>query len=275
MAKIIANNLKYHFLRRGAGQPLVMLHGFSGSSESWSDLVPTLSSQIDVVAIDLLGHGKTEIPQSPDRYAIDHAAEDIITITDQLGLEQFWLLGYSMGGRLALYLALHYPEKIKALVLESASPGIASKGERRQRVEWDYDLAGSIEQEGIRSFVDRWEGLPLFASQAAVPEYRRLSLREQRLQNSALGLANSLRGMGTGSQPSLWPLLPDLKLPTLLLGGELDEKYIRTNQEMARLMPDAELVVVQNAGHNVHFERPELFAAAVSNFLLQATVTES
>lgn len=275
MAIIFADNLAYHYFRCGSGQPLLLLHGFSGSSQSWIDLANDLSTQREVIAIDLLGHGKSESPQTPDRYAIDRAAENIITIANQLDLKRFELLGYSMGGRLALYLSLHYPEKIKALVLESASPGIASKAERAQRLQWDYSLADSIEQEGIRSFVDYWERLPLFASQTAIPENRRTKLREQRLQNNALGLANSLRGMGTGSQPSLWAHLPELTIPTLLLCGELDEKYIQINQEMAGSLPNAELVVVPNAGHNVHLERPEIYAAVVSNFLLQSYSTNS
>jgi 2-succinyl-6-hydroxy-2,4-cyclohexadiene-1-carboxylate synthase len=269
MAIIFANNLRYHFFRRGSGQPLLLLHGFSGSSQSWIDFANDLSTQREVVAIDLLGHGKSENPQTPERYAINRAAEDIITITNQLGWERFGLLGYSMGGRLALYLSLHYPEKIKALILESASPGIASEVERGQRLEWDYTLADRIEQEGIRSFFDYWERLPLFASQTAVPEHRRKKLREQRLLNNALGLSNSLRGMGTGSQPSLWALLPQLTIPTLLLSGELDEKFVQINQKIARSIPDAELVVVKNAGHNIHLEKPKIFAEVVSNFLRQ------
>jgi 2-succinyl-6-hydroxy-2,4-cyclohexadiene-1-carboxylate synthase len=275
MAIIFANNLTYHLFRRGSGQPLLLLHGFSGSSESWINFAIDLSTQREVIAIDLLGHGKSEKPQTPDRYAIDRAADDIITITKQLGLARFGLLGYSMGGRLALYLSLNYPEKIKALVLESASPGIASKVERDQRLEWDYNLADSIEQEGIRKFVDYWEQIPLFASQMAVPEYRRIKLREQRLQNNTVGLANSLRGMGTGSQPSLWALLPGLAIPTLLISGELDKKYVQINQEMARSMPKAEHLVVQNAGHNVHFEKPKIFTEIVSNFLFQIRAINS
>ena len=172
-----------------------------------------------------------------------------------------------MGGRLALYLALSYPERIEALILESASPGIANASERTLRREWDYAVAEQIERDGIRAFVDHWEQLPLFASQTAVPQPKRARLRAQRLQNNAPGLANSLRGMGTGSQPSLWPALPTLTTPTLLLCGELDDKYVYTNQRMAQIMPNVELIVVPNAGHNIHFEKPDFFTSAVINFL--------
>jgi 2-succinyl-6-hydroxy-2,4-cyclohexadiene-1-carboxylate synthase len=268
MPKVRINNLVYFFQCMGKGPPLIMLHGFTGSLRSWNSLTGELSSQNKSLAIDLPGHGRTESSINPKQYTMDQTAKDIISIADDLSLGQFSLLGYSMGGRLALYLAVHFPDRIKALILESASPGIADKAERIKRREWDYDLAGRIESEGILSFVNWWEQLPLFASQSAVPEQRRASLRQERLQNNAQGLANSLRGMGTGSQPSLWGALPKLTIPTLLFCGGRDEKYVQINSDMARIMLHAELVIFQDAGHNIHFEQPEAFTTVLSNFLL-------
>ncbi len=270
MPAIRINDVSYFYRRQGAGPPLVLLHGFTGSSLSWATLAETLASQYDIISIDLLGHGKSECPQQPVRYSIQHAASDVLAIVERLDLQTISLLGYSMGGRLALYLAQQYPEIIKTLLLESASPGIAGVHERKLRRQWDYDLADSIEREGVDGFIDQWERLPLFASQSAVPRRRQTNLRKQRLQNSALGLANSLRGMGTGSQPSLWNGLAANSRPTLLLCGGIDTKYVQINAEMAGLMPRAELGLMAGAGHNTHFEQPDEFSEVVSDFLKEA-----
>jgi 2-succinyl-6-hydroxy-2,4-cyclohexadiene-1-carboxylate synthase len=270
MPKIRVDDVHYYYRRRGIGPPLVLLHGFSGSSISWATLTDTLAKRMDIIAIDLLGHGHTGSPQSADRYAIEYAAQDITAIVDYLGFDRFSLLGYSMGGRLALYLAHRFPELIKVLILESASPGIADAAERKLRRQQDYALAASIERDGVSTFVDRWEQLPLFASQSSVSRQRKTELREQRLQNNALGLANSLRGMGTGSQPSLWSSLPAVTIPTLLLCGDLDKKYVRIGRQIAAIS-NSELEVFGHAGHNIHFERPSEFSAVVSSFLERLT----
>ena len=130
---------------------------------------------------------------------------------------------------------------------------------RRQRREQDNNLADFIEREGIAAFVARWEALPLWASQAQLAEEVRVQLRRRRLQNNPVGLANSLRGMGTGRQPSLWGHLAVLDVPVLLLAGELDNKFVAINRKMARLLPRATLQIVPGAGHTVHLERPLLF----------------
>jgi 2-succinyl-6-hydroxy-2,4-cyclohexadiene-1-carboxylate synthase len=270
MPEIAINGVTYHYRRQGAGPALLLLHGFTGSSESWSATAGALAESHDVVSVDLPGHGKTESPASAVRYAIEPAARDIVTLADILGFERFSLLGYSMGGRLALYLAHRYPKFIGDLILESASPGIAGAADREQRRRRDEELANEIERDGIAHFVDRWERLPLFASQSAVAQSSRAALRRQRLQNDPAGLANSLRGMGTGSQPSLWSELPAMTTRSCLLCGELDSKYVEIAREMARLMPDSMLEIVPGSGHNIHFERPSYFTTAVSGFLNQA-----
>ena len=156
MPKIRVNDVQYYYRRRGIGPPLVLLHGFSGSSFSWATLTDALAQRMDIITIDLLGHGHTGSPQSADRYAIEYAAQDITAIVDHLGFDRFSLLGYSMGGRLALYLAHRFPELTKALILESASPGLKTKAEREERRQRDNALADRIEQDGIGSFVDFW-----------------------------------------------------------------------------------------------------------------------
>ena len=189
------------------------------------------------------------------------------TLLDRLAIDRAHMLGYSMGGRLALYLALRYPGRFRRLMLESASPGIADDAARLERRRQDDALADAIEATGIAWFVDYWQGLPLWRTQATLELAVRQAQRRQRLGNDATGLANSLRGMGAGAQPSLWHELPGLRLPTLLLVGELDHKFRAINQAMARLIPDVRLERIPDAGHNTHLERPAEFARRLRSCL--------
>ncbi|VAW38565.1 2-succinyl-6-hydroxy-2,4-cyclohexadiene-1-carboxylate synthase [hydrothermal vent metagenome] len=214
-----------------------------------------------------MGHGRSDSPQNPNRYAMPQIAADIIALLDGWQIDRTALLGYSMGGRLALYLACHYPNLFTHLILESSSPGLATEAERVVRQQRDEALADWIEDKGIEPFVARWEALPLWDSQKQLPDAVRQQLHQQRLQNKPIGLANSLRGMGTGAQPSLWNQLPRLQLPTLLLAGERDSKFVAINQQMAAKLPNGRLQIIPNAGHTVHLERPKQFQAAVNQFL--------
>jgi len=192
---------------------------------------------------------------------------DIITLLEQQTSQPAHLLGYSMGGRLALYLAIHYPKRFASLILESTSPGLKTDAEKEERCQRDKALADRIEQEGIEAFVDFWESLPLWDSQRRLPPKIRAHLRQKRLQNNAAGLANSLRGMGTGVQPSLWQKLPEVTMPVLLLTGELDHKFVGIGQEMAPLFPQANHVTIHGAGHTIHLEKPAQTVRSVVSFL--------
>jgi 2-succinyl-6-hydroxy-2,4-cyclohexadiene-1-carboxylate synthase len=266
---IVLNGISYHTAQHGSAKaaPLLLLHGFTGSSDSWADLIPVFSKQFSVITVDLLGHDRTASPPDPKRYTMLNIAADLITLLDAWGIKQTTLLGYSMGGRLALYLACHYPNRFSHLILESSSPGLASEGERAKRRQEDEALADWIEASGIEAFVNRWEALPLWASQRQLSEAVRQQLRRQRLQNNLVGLANSLRGMGTGAQPSLWPHLPALTVPTLLIVGELDGKFVAINQQMVKQLGNGRLHIIPQAGHTTHLERPSAFHTAVTSFL--------
>jgi 2-succinyl-6-hydroxy-2,4-cyclohexadiene-1-carboxylate synthase len=267
------NDTTYFVTNVGIGPPLLLLHGFTGSGQSWAAQTAVFSHHFRTITIDLLGHGRTDSPANPDRYQMEQAAADIIAILEKQKVDgkrqKFHLLGYSMGGRLALYLALNYPEWFCSLVLESASPGLDTAVKRAERTKQDNDLADWIEANGIEAFVNRWEQLPLWASQSQLTQETRLALRQQRLQNNPAGLANSLRGMGTGRQPSLWPYLPQLNLPVLLLAGALDLKFIAINQQMAAQIPQSQLHIIPGAGHTIHLERPSLFNKLALEFWRQ------
>jgi 2-succinyl-6-hydroxy-2,4-cyclohexadiene-1-carboxylate synthase len=197
---------------------------------------------------------------------MENAAHDLVAIFKQLSLPPVCLLGYSMGGRLALYLALHYSSIIDSLILESASPGLETEVERVERQRSDEQLANRIERDGISAFVDEWEKLPLFATQAYLPQVVRDIQRANRLRNDPHGLANSLRGMGTGVQPSLWPKLPALDKQVLLLVGEFDRKFLVIARRMKLLIPNSRLAIIRESGHITHLEQPQLFHRCVLEF---------
>ncbi len=166
-----------------------------------------------------------------------HAVEDLTALLHHLDIDRTALLGYSLGGRVALHFAVEAPQLLWALVIESASPGIEDDMERDARFGSDAQLAASIESDGIEAFVDRWQAQPLFASQRSCPPTCSSEQRRQRLDNSALGLANSLRGMGAGAQRWLLPELPQSDVPTLFLAGALDERYAATGARHGRRRP--------------------------------------
>jgi len=261
------DDLTLHVERDGAGPPLILLHGFTGSAESWSPLRPSLGARVTTLAVDLPGHGASSAPADPARYALARVADDLARLLDALGVDRAAVLGYSMGGRTALHFALAHPDRVAALVLESASPGIASDDERAERARSDAALADDIERDGVEAFVMRWEWLALWASQAALSPEVRARLRAERLANSARGLANSLRGAGAGADPPVLDRLKQLDVPTLLVAGALDAKYVALARAMDAALPGASLEIVPDAGHAVHLERPAELVRVVLRFL--------
>ncbi len=272
---LVLNGAAYHVRRWGAGPPLLLLHGFTGAAQNWAHIAAALAAHHTVIAPDLLGHGASAAPAEAHRYALERAADDLAALLAVSGAAPADVLGYSMGGRLALGLAALHPSSVRRLVLESASPGLDTSAEREARAVSDDALADRIEREGVAAFVDSWEQLPLFASQMRLPAHVRHTLRQQRLANRAAGLAGSLRGMGTGRQPSFWPALADLRCPTLLLTGADDAKFCAIADAMAAKMPAAHHVTIPNAGHTTHLEQPDAFLHAVADFLTPEGMTSA
>jgi 2-succinyl-6-hydroxy-2,4-cyclohexadiene-1-carboxylate synthase len=257
----------YNVVTAGDGAPVMLLHGFTGCAQSWNLLQEALAARFTTIIPDLLGHGRSDAPDDPERYRVERTVADLIAILDGLGLERTHLLGYSMGGRVALAAAIAHPERIASLILESASPGLAGDSERRARIASDNALADLAERDGIDAFVARWEQTPLFATQQRLPEPVRERLHYQRLANNPRGLANNLRGLGTGVQPSLWDRLGELAMPCLLMAGELDAKFVGIAHRMADAIDGARIAIVTGAGHTIHLEEPVNFERLVMEFL--------
>ncbi|MCU0544344.1 MAG: 2-succinyl-6-hydroxy-2,4-cyclohexadiene-1-carboxylate synthase [Oscillatoriaceae cyanobacterium Prado104] len=258
----------YHFNYFFAGntnhQNILFLHGFLGNYQDFNSVISLLSKNYCCLAVDLPGHGKTQVTGDETCYNMSNTARGLIALLDDLEIEKCYLLGYSMGGRLALYLTLHFPERFEKVVLESASPGLKTEKERSRRLQADLELAQKLENSNLKEFLLDWYDRPLFESLKNSLEFDRLL--ESRTANNPKELAKSLRNMGTGNQPSLWKKLADNQVPLLLLVGECDDKFKKINTEMANLCPSASLNIVPNAGHNIHFENVEYFATIVREF---------
>ncbi|MFZ7944997.1 2-succinyl-6-hydroxy-2,4-cyclohexadiene-1-carboxylate synthase [Neobacillus sp. 19] len=265
---VFIDGIRYHVKVSGNGSPpLVLLHGFTGDAETWTPFIADWSRHSMVIAPDIIGHGKSESPENLSHYQIESAAGDLHDMLDELGVSEVDLLGYSMGGRLALTFALLFPNRVRKLMLESASPGLATEAERELRRMKDAELAKFIRDQGIKPFVEYWEGIPLFSTMKRLPAKMNESIRMQRLRNSSIGLANSLLGMGTGSQPSWWNRLDQLACEVLLITGREDKKFCGIAESILQSLKKGTWVVVENSGHAIHVEEPEKFGTIVSDFL--------
>lgn len=268
MAK--GSSIQFHCDRQGdRNHPaLLLLHGFMGSADDWdAELVDAIvDSGFQILAVDLPGHGRTIVKDGTETYSMETTAAALVGLLDELKITTLHLLGYSMGGRLALFMAVHYPNRIAGMILESASPGLETEAERQARVVADNALAERMRTQPMEQFLREWQMQPLFAGMATQPA-RLERLIGRRMDNDSLGLTMSLKGMGTGAQQSLWRELANVESPLLLIVGEKDSKFCGIGREMARRCPGAMLEIVPDAGHNVHFERPREFTELVRKFL--------
>ncbi|KMJ57711.1 esterase [Bacillus sp. LL01] len=264
------NGVSYHVEIIGGGEHhVLMLHGFTGKGANFKDMLADFphSDCYTFILIDQLGHGKSESPMQSKRYSMENTTADLKAILDHLGISRVSLYGYSMGGRLALSFATSHPSMVRKLVLESASPGLATKEERLKRKQADEKLADRIQNEGLEAFVEFWTNIPLFQSQKKLPESKQAEVHEQRMGNNVVGLANSLRGVGTGVQPSYWEHLRLIEFAVLIAAGEWDEKFVLIAQEMENRIEKSHFIKISEAGHAIHVEQPRKFGKIVSEFL--------
>jgi 2-succinyl-6-hydroxy-2,4-cyclohexadiene-1-carboxylate synthase len=238
----------------GSGPAAALLHGFTGAGDAFDHL----DLPFQVAAPDLPGHGLSSKARGWDA-ALDDLAE-------ALGPSRRLVYGYSMGARIALAYALRFPDRVRALALESGSPGIENAAERERRRGDDEELARVLEREGLDAFLSRWEAHQTLATLRNLPEPLASALRARRLRNSAEGLASALRFLGAGAQPSLWADLSRLEVPALLVAGERDPKFCAIARDMAARLPRARLRIVASAGHAPHLESPRDLAALLAEF---------
>ena len=257
---------------RGTGAPLLLLHGFTGRGSSWGRHATAFARSFRTVVVDLPGHGRTGTPSDPARASVERTADDLAAILTRAGLAPSHVLGYSLGARIALRLAIAHPMVVRRLVLESPSAGLATSSERGARRAADDARAERIERDGIDAFVDEWQREPVFASHALLPPARAARLRAERLRNRPAGLAASLRGAGQGTMERLHDRLAEVRAPTLVIAGGLDRTGCARAESVAAGIRGARLAVVTDAGHTPHLETPSSFRSLALDFLKEDPV---
>jgi len=267
---IACDGVSLHVVEQGAGTPLLVLHGFTGSRASMAGVATALADRHRVVRVDLLGHGRSDAPCEIAAYAMERCIAQLAGVLDALTIPRAHLLGYSMGGRIALALAALHPERVASALLVGARAGFEDPAERAARAQDDESLADWIERDGVPAFVEHWMALPLFATQRRLGAEALAAARAERLANRAHALAASLRAIGAGAQPPLHALLPRVQLPVLLVVGAEDARFEAVARDLAQRLPRARLAVVPDAGHAAHLENPRAFAQLARDFFAEA-----
>ena len=266
-------DVRLNYVVEGDGTPVTLLHGFTQSGRSWQEVISAMPSGWRWVVPDLRGHGETRTrPGTP--CTMDACTADLEMLWDRLGIGRTHLVGYSMGGRLALHIAARRPERLLSLLTIGAHAGLDEEA-RAGRLMGDEALARRIEQDGLEAFVNYWGGLPLFAGLERRGPSFVAQVRAERMGNSVGGLACSLRGMGAGVMQPLWDDLARVSVPCTFVAGQLDHGYVASARRLAASVPNGRIEVVLRAGHSVHQERPEAFARVLAAHLATATTPES
>lgn len=242
----------------GEGSPVTLLHGFTQSGKSWLEVISLMPSGWKWVVPDLRGHGATRV-RSGAPYTMDACTEDLVRLWDSLDIARTHLVGYSMGGRLALHVAAARPERILSLLTIGAHAGLDEEA-REGRRRGDEALAQRIETDGLEAFVNCWSSLPLFQGLERRGPSFLAQVRAARMDNHVAGLAASLRGMGAGAMRPVWHELNRVKVASTFVAGQLDHGYAASARRLAASVPNGRVVLVQRAGHTVHQERPEAFS---------------
>jgi 2-succinyl-6-hydroxy-2,4-cyclohexadiene-1-carboxylate synthase len=243
---------------RGSGRRIVFVHGFTQTSRSWERVANHFAAapgdhRYEVALIDLPGHGDSGTVRADLRRTAD-------LIASTTGEAVY--VGYSLGGRVCLHLALMYPHIVDRLVLLGATPGIVDDGERARRRQADDLLAQRILEIGVDAFLDEWSAMPLFKGLVLGEDER-----TDRRRNTTTGLADSLRLSGTGTQLSLWERLVELNMPVLAMAGALDTRFVPIAERIAASVPDGALGLIHDAGHAAHLQRPMQVITRMEPFL--------
>ena len=254
----------------GEGEPVTLLHGFTLNGGSWSEVIARMPRRWMWIAPDLRGHGETRIAAGAP-CTMDACTADLEMLWNSLGLTSSHVVGYSMGGRLALHVATSLPERVRSLLTLGAHAGLDANA-RLARQQGDEALAARLEANGIEPFVNYWSAQPMFAGLERRGSVFSARLRAERLANQPAGLAASLRGMGAGAMTPLWDELPRIAAPCTFAAGEEDAPYIAAATRLAEAVPNSRVVLIPRAGHAAHMEQPAAFAKVLADHLERGAV---
>ncbi len=246
--------------------PLLLLHGWMGSSADYTDIIDRLTAHFYCMAIDLPGHGQTQVLDEECGYDFIQTARGIVRLLARLGIERTSIAGYSFGGRLALYLALEFPDRFDRVMLESTSPGLATESERQARITHDLHIIDRLATDNFLDFVKNWYQQSLFIGIDKHPNFS--TLIHCRIEtNQPSNLAKSLRFAGLGMQPYLGDRLKMSTRSISSIVGELDTKFVSINRELHEQCQHINLKIVPKCSHNVHFQAPHTW----SDYLVTAS----
>jgi 2-succinyl-6-hydroxy-2,4-cyclohexadiene-1-carboxylate synthase len=234
--------------KQNEGVPQIFLHGFMGRPSMWGQIISQIKSPSALLTLP--GHGpKPWFPKEDSFLGAIHEIASQWPFSTPAAL-----IGYSMGSRVALGLALLYPEKVASALLIGVDPGLTNESNRAQRISWDEEQATQIENNELSVFAEHWSKLPLFATQEKIPEAARLSQQKERREHTTKGIAWAMRTLGLGNMPSWWPRLASCRVPLQMVTGALDQKFTSIGKEMSRYGTH---IIIPNVGHNVALEAPE------------------
>ncbi|HQZ34509.1 MAG TPA: alpha/beta fold hydrolase [Ilumatobacteraceae bacterium] len=239
------------------GPRMTFVHGFGQTGNSWKPIAGYFAGHgFLVTVVDLPGHGNSAQVRADLR-----RTADMLAAIGGAGT----YVGYSLGGRACLHLAIMYPNLVKRLVLLGANPGIDDAGLRAERRDSDELLEAHMREVGLEAFLQEWTAQPLFAGLQLTDEQQ-----ADRLRNTVEGLGSSLRLAGTGAQDSLWPRLRELNMDVLALAGADDAKFSDVARQIADAVPSGKFLLIPNATHAVHLQQPEAVAAAIATAVMSA-----
>ncbi len=253
---------RYHPIGDAGKPPLLFLHGFMGDGRVWLSTMNQIQDMVYSVALDLPGHGHTEADL--DHLDFGGLADAVAAFVYDHFDRPAVLVGYSLGGRVALQAVLSHPDRFRGLVLESTSAGIEDEEERRKRLQDDEAVAARLCETDMRSFLTEWYRQPLFAS---LPPETVAGIIDRKEHNDPSRLAQAVVRLSPGRQPSLWDRVSSWNKPTLIVAGDRDEKYRALATRLAGQMRKSVLQIIPEAGHIVHLENNAAFVAALKSFL--------
>jgi 2-succinyl-6-hydroxy-2,4-cyclohexadiene-1-carboxylate synthase len=258
-------DVRLNYFVTGEGEPVTLLHGFTQSGRSWQEVISAMPAGWRFMVPDLRGHGETRLRPGA-ACTMEACATDLEMLWGHLGIDRTHLVGYSMGGRLALQVAARHPDRLLSLVTIGAHAGLEREA-REGRKLGDEALAERIEKDGVEAFINYWAGLPLFAGLERRGPSFVARLHTERMKNTIAGLAASLRGMGAGVMQPVWDELGRVTVPCTFVAGQLDHGFVAYARRLAASVPNGRIEIVPRAGHAVHQERPEAFTRVLAAHL--------
>ena len=244
------------------GTPMVFFHGFTGCSKDWLYITKKINKWS--IIIDIPGHASSLFEHLDSPYTIDDLCHELYLVFNELKLKKIYLVGYSMGGQIAIAYASKYPDNIDGLYIESSSLGIDDHSSRKDKYNADLLLCGTIE-DNINVFVDKWESNPLFSNQRK-RNYLQWDLqRKNRLGHDKMQLSKALQSFSKGKMPYYENTFKEFNFPIFIINGTDDDKYVKIGKKMTYMNINAKQYIIAKASHNIHLENPGVFVSVLNN----------